>query len=156
MGFFANLKAKNLTKECLDLLDNFWSEVSNDNLYARFKAYVPSVQSYLHYRITEDDKYDKMYSRLGVKLLEETAKDQRYWLSIAIAYSYYLVMNLSDEISFSNPNYLHTVIRHIVKVLEKNGYFKASINDMIRDVDDIVAATQEKIKGDDRITLPLH
>jgi hypothetical protein len=152
MGFFTNLKAQRLTDEYFELVVNFWSWTTDDDVYNRFKSYAPSVKNKLYQSFIESIEFKRKVPNGCIAVQED--KDELYR---AIAYSYYLVMGLQGAFSSRNLNY---ILNWMVEVFEEKGYFDATsgfdgINQMIKDVDDIVRATRRLEEwGDRRITFP--
>lgn len=152
MGFFTNLKAQRLTEKYFEMVVNFWSWTTDDDVYNRFKSYAPSVKNKLNQSFIESIEFERTVPKGCIAVQNE--EDELYR---AIAYSYYLVMGL--QAAFSSRN-LNDILRWMVEVFKEKGYFDAKsgfdgINQMIKDVDDIVKVTRRLEEwGDRRITLP--
>jgi hypothetical protein len=152
MGFFTNLKAQRLTEQYFEIVVNFWSWTTDDDIYNRFKSYAPSIKNKLNQSFIELIEFERKVPKRYIA--EQNEEDE---LFKAIAYSYYLVMGLQR--AFSSRNLDH-ILKWMVEVFEEKGYFDAAsgfdgINQMIKDVDDIVRVTQRLEEwGDMRITFP--
>ena len=152
MGFFTKLKAQNLAEEYFQMLDNYWSWVTDDAIYAKFKAYAPKVHAALTLWVLDSIEMGKRYAKILKTEVNHTGCLYR-----AVAYSYYLVMDLQGEFSTQNAN---DIARWMSEVLNEKGYFDfesgfVGVDKMIEDVDDIVRVTRRLEEwGDQRITLP--